>query len=100
MTATATVTSTKPLSGTISFLDSDYGGAIASSLNVVNGAAQFQFTAPLGPDQIFAKYSGDSVNQPSQSATVSYLGVGTGDALITATTGALSHTIDVSYTIQ
>jgi hypothetical protein len=98
--ATATVTSTKPVGGTITFFDGDTGSPYGFPMTVTNGMAQLQFVPFLGLDQISAKYSGDSQNQASQSAPVSLLGIGTSRLNIMGTTGALTHNLTVSYTVQ
>ena len=98
--ATATVMSTEPVGGTITFFDGDTGSAFGSPMTVTNGTAQLHFAPFLGLDQISAKYSGDSLNQASQSAPVSLLGIGTSRLSITGTTGALTHNVAVNYAVQ
>ena len=97
ISATATVTSSKPLTGTITFLD-----AVGSTiLPITNGAAQAQITlSTVGIDHISAQYSGDALNQPSTSASVMAVVTGNGSVIVTGTTGPLSHSASVVLTIQ
>jgi Pro-kumamolisin, activation domain/Bacterial Ig-like domain (group 3) len=97
ISATATVTSSKPLTGTITFLD-----AVGSTiLPITNGAAQAQITfSSVGIDHISAQYSGDALNLPSTSASVMAVVTGSGSVIVTGTTGPLSHSAAVTVTIQ
>jgi hypothetical protein len=95
--ATATVTSSKPLTGTITFWDSN-GGTPAP---ITNGIAQAQLTlSSVGVEQIKAEYSGDALNQPSTSASVIAVATGQSFVSVTGTTGPLSHFALVNVTIQ
>jgi hypothetical protein len=97
ISATATVTSSHPLTGTITFSD-----AIGSTiLPITNGSAQTQITLSLvGIDQIKAQYSGDSLNLPSASAPMTAIVTGNASVIVTGTTGPLSHSAAVTVTIQ
>jgi hypothetical protein len=93
----ATVTSSKPITGTITFWYSN-GGMIVP---ITNGTAQGQLTlASVGIEQIKAQYSGDGLNQPSTSASVSATVTGQSVVSVAGTTGPLSHFALVNVTIQ
>jgi hypothetical protein len=97
VTATATVSSSKPLTGTILFSDSNVGITVP----IANGSAQAQLTLySVGIDQIKATYSGDALNQPSTSPSVIAVGTGQSSVSVTGTTGPLSHSVNVNVTIQ
>jgi len=97
VTATATVTSSKPLTGTILFSDSNVGITVP----IANGSAQAQLALySVGIDQIKATYSGDALNQPSTSPSVIAVGTGQSAVSVTGTTGPLSHSVLVNVTIQ
>jgi hypothetical protein len=101
VTLTATITSSKNLTGTVNFWEKNNGGALAPPVNVVNGAAQVQVNLSLvGTHQIYAQYNGDAQNQGSQSGTLNVVLTGTSDIQVTGTTGQLSHYANISVTIQ
>ena len=96
--ATATVTSSKPLTGTVIFWDFNGG---TPPVPITNGVAQTQLTlSSVGVDQIKATYSGDALNQPSTSPSVIAVGTGQSSVNVTGTTGPLSHSVTVNVTIQ
>jgi Pro-kumamolisin, activation domain/Bacterial Ig-like domain (group 3) len=97
VSATATVTSSKPITGTVTFSDS-IGG---TTVSIANGAAQAHLTlSSVGIDQITAQYSGDALNQPSTSASVIAVVTGKESVIVNGTTGPLSHFAVVTLTIQ
>lgn len=97
LAATATVTSSKPITGTVTFWDSN-GGTIAP---VTNGSAQAQLTLySVGIDQIKATYSGDALNQPSTSASVIAVATGQSYVSVTGKTGPVSHSTIVNVSVQ
>jgi Bacterial Ig-like domain (group 3) len=97
LAATATVTSSKPITGTVTFWDSN-GGTIVP---ITNGAAQAQLTLSLvGIDQIKAQYSGDALNQPSTSASVIAVATGQSYVSVTGKTGPVSHSTIVNVSVQ
>jgi hypothetical protein len=97
---TATVTSSKPLTGTITFSDAVLGG-VSPALTVTNGAAQTQLNLLfVGIHQITAQYSGDPSNQPSQSSPFNIAVTGTSSLAVVGTTGPLSHETSLNVTIQ
>ncbi|MDP9337711.1 MAG: Ig-like domain-containing protein [Acidobacteriota bacterium] len=99
--ATATVTSSKPLTGTITFWETGNNGALTPPLLLSNGTARTQLNFGLpGIHQVHAEYSGDAQNQKSQSATVTIVATGTSYVQVTGTTGPLTHYGSVDVTIQ
>jgi Pro-kumamolisin, activation domain/Bacterial Ig-like domain (group 3) len=100
-TLTATVSSTKPVAGTVTFyLES---GDISGPVPVMNGMASFVLpnSTSIGTYNCTAKYSGDTNNQPSQTAT-GFNEVITGSTNITikAQTGSISHFMSVTINLQ
>ncbi|HSY31981.1 MAG TPA: Ig-like domain repeat protein [Verrucomicrobiae bacterium] len=97
ISATATVTSSQPVTGEITFVDS-FGG---KHVPIVNGVAQAQLTmSSVGIDQITAQYYGDALNQPSTSASVFAVATGQSYVNVIGSTGPLSHSAAVTVTIQ
>jgi hypothetical protein len=97
VTATANVTSSKPLTGTILFSDSNVGITVP----IANGSAQAQLTLySVGIDQIKATYSGDALNQPSTSPSLIAVGTGQSSVSVTGTTGPVSHSTIVNVSVQ
>lgn len=66
--ATASSGSGQPLTGTMTFVS---GGTTLGTANVSNGAATLQLSLNAGSYTIVAKYSGDSLDLPSASNSVS-----------------------------
>jgi hypothetical protein len=95
---TAQVTSSKTPGGTVAFLVD--GGGI--SVNLVNGVAKLQVPVPLvGTHVIRATYSGDTNTMPSQtSGNLNVVVTGNGAALILGTTGNLSRSTQMQFTLQ
>lgn len=95
---TATVTSSKTVTGTVTFFANGVGYASAT---LVNGVAQAQIPnfAP-GTSAITAQYSGDANNQPSTSAAFNQVITGSTVFTVTAQTGVNVHQIGVTATIQ
>ncbi|MGB8477031.1 MAG: Ig-like domain repeat protein [Candidatus Acidiferrum sp.] len=104
LTFTAKVTSSKPVTGTLNFMEMEAPGVgygLAPPVPVVNGTAQLQAALYLvGTHQIVAQYTGDSQNNPSQSATLNIVSTGTSFVQVTGTTGPLSHILNVNVTVQ
>jgi hypothetical protein len=97
ISATATVTSSKPVTGEITFWDS-FGG---KHVPIINGVAQAQLTlSSVGIDQITAQYYGDALNQPSTSTSVIAVATGQSYVNVIGSTGPLSHSAVVTVTIQ
>jgi len=98
---TATVTSSKPLTGTVTFYN--FGAAIESNIPLSNGQAQTGqgYLNNPGLYQITASYSGDANNlattTPSPLAQVI---TGTMPAAIQANTGADVHSLQVTFGVQ
>jgi Bacterial Ig-like domain (group 3) len=106
---TATVTSSKPITGTVIFTAAQFeefpypngvpvlNGVASYTVNVGQGSLQF----PVGTFNITAQYSGDANNQPSQSVTgVNEVFTGTTLITIRGQTGSLSHEANVAITLQ
>ena len=101
LAATATVTSSKPITGTVTFWETANDGALSPALSITNAAVQAQLTLSLvGVHQIYAQYSGDALNQQSTSPFVIALATGQSYVNVTGTTGPLSHFVIVNVTIQ
>ena len=103
-TLTATITSSKPVTGTVNFMDMQGGGVgagLAPPVTVINGTAQVQVTVfPVGTHQIVAEYSGDTENQASQSGALNLTITGSSLVQITGTTGSVSHLMSLNVTVQ
>jgi hypothetical protein len=106
VTVTATLSSANTLSGTITFWQVGNQGALTPAVPIVNStatnaSATAQLNLPsVGIYQIYATYSGDSVNARSQSSPVNITVTGTGSVQVTGTTGPLTHIANVNVTIQ
>ena len=101
LTVTATVTSSKAVTGTVNFWENGNDGALAAPVTLVNGTAtaQVALLAP-GTHEIYAQYSGDANNRASRSSTINVVGTGSAQARIQGTTGPVSHYSSVDVTIQ
>jgi len=97
---TATVTSNKPLTGTVSFYN--FGNPIAGGFPPVNGQAQTGqgYINNPGIYQITASYSGDSNNLASTSAPLMQILTGTFPVTIQGATGGDVHTIQANVGVQ
>jgi hypothetical protein len=98
---TATVTSTKPVTGTVTFYD--FGTAIAAPIAVANGQAQAgsAYINTPGVYNITASYSGDSNNLPSTTNTpLTQVITGTMPFTITGNTGSNSHSLQGTIGVQ
>lgn len=100
ISTTATVTSSKPITGTVTFWDAANNQTLSDPLSITNGAVQAKFLLPLGVHQIYAQYSGDPLNLPSTSNSVIAVATGTASVIVTGTTGPVSHYAAVTVTIQ
>jgi hypothetical protein len=97
-TVTATVTSSKSPSGTVTFLA---GGQIFPPVTLVNGTAQAQLgNLFVGTIPITAQYSGDANNLPSESGAFNQVITGSTVFIVTAQTGVNVHQVNVTATIQ
>jgi hypothetical protein len=95
------VTSTKPITGTVTFFQN--GAQIAPPVPVANGVATLvpQTFDEIGVFTFTASYSGDTNNGPSQTVTgVAEAFTGTVPVLVQAQTGTLVHTISVNINLQ
>jgi Pro-kumamolisin, activation domain/Bacterial Ig-like domain (group 3) len=96
-TMTATVTSTKPVSGSVTFSGNFFN---TGPIPLVNGVAQTPVNGlPLGTVEIDANYSGDTNNLASMA---SFNQTTTGNTLlfVAAQTGQNFHQITVNATLQ
>jgi hypothetical protein len=107
-TLTATVTSSKPVTGTVLFSGAQVAFPYPNGVPVVNGVASYTVNVgsgglqfPVGTYSITAQYNGDSNNLPSQTTT-GVNEVFTGATLLTVRgqTGSLSHDTNISVTLQ
>jgi len=95
---TATVNSSKPTTGTVTFSSQSCG--FTSFVNLVNGTAQVQLAPSVAICDVTATYSGDANNLPSQSGSLSIVFTGTAGETVNAQTGPDTHTIQVNITLQ
>jgi hypothetical protein len=97
---TARVTSSKAPGGTVTFLIDGPGGV--SNIPLASGVAQYQIPVPqLGTHVIRAQYSGDSNTQSSQtSGSLNVVVTGNGVGVISGTTGNLTHSTNIQFTLQ
>lgn len=101
LTLTATVTSSKEVTGTVNFWENGNDGALAAPATIVNGTATAQVALPSpGTHEIYAQYSGDATNRASQSSTIDVVATGSAHAQIQGTTGPVTHYSSVYLTIQ
>ncbi|HEV2297053.1 MAG TPA: Ig-like domain repeat protein [Candidatus Acidoferrales bacterium] len=96
---TATVTSTKPVTGLVIFTASNCGFSTGGTIlnDVAQATANF---LPVGTCSLAAQYGGDAKNQPSQSGNLNIAVTGVTSQQIFGQTGPLGHLIPVSVTIQ
>ena len=101
LTLTATVKSSKAVTGTVNFWENGNDGALAPPATLVNGTATAQVALPSpGTHEIYAQYSGDANNRASQSSTIDVVATGSAHAQIQGTTGPVTHSSSVYLTIQ
>jgi hypothetical protein len=101
VTLSANVTSTKTVTGTITFWEKGNDGALTPPLTIVANSASGQVALPfVGTHQIYAQYSGDSQNQGSQSSTLNVVATGTTYMGVQATNGPVSQSSTIWVTIQ
>jgi hypothetical protein len=96
----ASIVSRNPLQGTVVFYDGTT--ALGNAITPVNGVASLSTSAlSVGIHTITAKYSGDSENGSSVSSdTLQQAITGTFTVVVSATSGSLNHTVNVSATLQ
>jgi pro-kumamolisin-like protein/Big-like domain-containing protein len=100
ITFTATVKSSKPVTGNVFFNDATAN--FASNNNVgTDGTAQTSTSFLIvGTHVISAQYQGDANNLPSQSGNLNVVVTGTTTQPITGATSILTHLVQVHVTIQ
>ena len=98
--ATAEITSTNPVSGAVQFF-------VASSpdypvlLDVQNSKATTAIALPeIGIYGIYARYTGDSLNKASKSATIPATVTGTIQLSVSGTTATLVHYVPVTVSVN
>jgi hypothetical protein len=98
LTATLSALTSNP-TGTVTFYDGST--AIGSAVTVSNSTASLQTSSlAVGAHTITAVYSGDSQNAKSTSIAITQVITGTTTIAVNATSGTLSHIIQLSVTIQ
>ena len=105
---TATVTSTKQVTGTVLFSGAQSAFPYPNGVPLVNGVASYTVNVgpgaqqfPVGTYPITAQYSGDANNLASQPATgVNEVFTGTTLVTIIGQTGTISHPSNVVVTLQ
>lgn len=104
---TATVKSTNPLAGSVTFYDQTMLLPVAAYVNLVNGTAQAQMLGNAfgpGTHTINAQYYGDTNNKPSQSGNLNIVVTGSITMYVVAQTGPATnpdtHTVPLNVTIQ
>jgi hypothetical protein len=97
---TATVTSSKPLTGTVNFYN--YGSPVNGGIPPTNGQAQTGsgYINNPGLYQITATYSGDASNSPSTSAPLTQVITGTMPVTIQGNTGGDFHYLQAMLGVQ
>ncbi len=101
LTLTATVTSSKTVTGTVSFWENGNDGAFAPPATLVDGTATAQVSLEFpGTHEIYAQYSGDANNRGSQSSIFDVVATGSAHVEIQGTTGPVIHKSSVDVAIQ
>jgi hypothetical protein len=97
---TATVTSTRSLTGTINFYN--FGSPVEGGIPLSNGQAQTGqgYLNNPGLYQITATYSGDANNLPSTSSALRQIITGTMPGTLVGRTGGLVHTLQLNFGVQ
>jgi hypothetical protein len=98
VTLSATVSSTNALTGTVTFSD---GTTALGSASVAGGTASLQTSSlSVGTHTVTASYSGDANNNASSSQALDQVITGSATVTITTTSGSLSHTTNLTISIQ
>jgi hypothetical protein len=100
--ATATITSTNPVSGAVQFFElSSPDLPVSAFVDVQNSKATTSIALPgIGIYGFYAQYMGDSLNQKSKSATVPATVTGTTQLGVSGTTATLVHNTPVTLSVQ
>jgi hypothetical protein len=100
LTFQTSVVSSNSLKGTVPFYDGST--AISGGIMPVNGVASLTTSAlGVGTQAITAKYTGDGANGPSQSSDVLEQTItGTFALVVNATSGSLTHPMNLTATLQ
>jgi hypothetical protein len=100
-TLTATVTSSKSPTGSVTFFNS--GTQLGPAVPLVNGVATFSSSQsfPVGMFGFTAQYSGDTNNLSSQSATAASMAfTGSMSVVVIGQTGTLQRFANINVTLQ
>jgi hypothetical protein len=97
-TFTATVSSSKAPTGSVTFNSQSCG--FTATQNLVNGSAQIQVAPSVAICDVTARYSGDGNNLASQSGTLNIVFTGTSTEQLNAQTATDIHAIQLSVTLQ
>jgi len=101
LTLTATVTSSKAVTGSVNFWENGGDIALAPPARLVDGKATAQVALPLpGTHEIYAEYSGDANNRASQSSPIDVVATGSAHVRIQGTAGPVTRYLSVSATIE
>lgn len=100
VTITAVISADHTVTGTVNFFDN--GAPIAQGVPVNAGrAAITTSTLALGTHPITAAYSGDSQTNPATTSTpLEQVITGNGQLQISATSGTLTHNIQIAFTLN
>jgi Bacterial Ig-like domain (group 3) len=100
--ATATITSTNPVSGAVQFFElASPDLPLSAFIDVQNSKATTSIALPgIGIYGIYAQYTGDSLNQKSKSPTVPATVTGTTQLGVSGITATLVHNTPVTLTVQ
>ncbi len=98
VTLSATVTSTNTVTGTVTFSD---GSTTLGSASITGGTASLQLTSlSVGTHTITASYRGDASNNGSSSQALNQVITGNTAVTITTSSGSLSHTTNLTVSLQ
>jgi hypothetical protein len=101
VTATATVSPATATGGTVTFWEQGNSGALSLPISLVGGAAQAQLNlTEVGTHQVYAIYSGSAEDQSSQAANYNVVVTGSSSALVSGTTGPITHYTSITVTVQ
>jgi len=96
----AKITSTNTTSGSVSFNDVTTGAQLAA-FPISDGTSQGEATISTpGIHQISASYSGDALNQPSQSSAAVTAATGQGTMIVNGTSDGMTNSVVLTVNIQ
>ena len=101
LSVSAKVTSSKPLSGTVTFFSVALGTMSSDIPVTADGSANFQLILPeLGYYQIYARYNGDLNNLASKSGNVAAAKTGSTQVALVGVNNAETQSVSIPVTIQ